>query len=216
VISRIQLYHLAYWTETVELWEKVLGHYQELLRLSSSDNLGERLRFPFILLYLNRDDDAYSFCRYWLNWEEDEERERKHRESHEGDWLYLREEGCRYLDIFEQCPNADPKYMDLAFLVAICIIKLRLVAAYDDARKRGKIMSDEETKKIESNRQQIQRLMDQIDENNPSMLPSIINPLPFKSQDLPDFRSPVRSIPCFEQREPSMGPRVPVAERRSS
>ena len=36
---------LAYDQETVELWEKVLMHYQEMLRLSSGDNLEPRATF---------------------------------------------------------------------------------------------------------------------------------------------------------------------------
>ena len=195
-----RIYHLAYWEETVELWEKVLGHYQELMRLSSSDNLGVRYKFPFVLLYLNRDDDAYSFCRYWINWDDEDhdEREQKHLESKENDWLYPKEEGCRYLDIFEESPNVNPKDMNLSFLVALCIIKLRLVAAYD-AKKQGGAnnMSDEESAKIESNRRQIQRLMDQIHKNNPSMLPSLINPMPLKSQPLPDFHSPGHATEAY-------------------
>lgn len=189
------IYDIAYQVETVELWEKVRFHYQEMLRLSSSDNMGVRFNFPFILLYLNLDDDAYSFCRYWLNWSDNdyEAREERHENSSHFEWLYPKEEGCRYLDIFEQCPHATHReYMDLHFLVAICIIKMRLVASYDDKKRRNveDSVPQDEAAKVESNRRQVKILMDLIDENNPSMLPSLINPMPFKSQPLPDFTSP--------------------------
>mmetsp|Transcript_24489 Transcript_24489/g.36531 ORF Transcript_24489/g.36531 Transcript_24489/m.36531 type:complete len:136 (-) Transcript_24489:598-1005(-) len=38
---------------------------------------------------------------------------------------------------------------------------------------------------VENQRRQVERLMDQIHVNNPSMLPSIINPMPLKSKPLP-------------------------------
>lgn len=188
------IYDIAYEKETVELWERVVAHYQELLRLNDSDNMGLRYRFPFLLLYLNRDDDAYSFCRYWENWEidDEEERERRHTNSSEGDWIYPREEGCRYNDFFAECQDDTREFMSLAMLVAVCIIKMRLVAAYDDKKKRG-VVQDESAvhvQRIEANRRQVQDLMDQIHANNPSMLPSILNPTPMKSQGLPEFHSP--------------------------
>eukprot|EP00957_Ditylum_brightwellii_P134117 10224646-Ditylum_brightwellii.AAC.1 len=42
-----------------------------------------------------------------------------------------------------------------------------------------------ERSKIEDQRRQVERLLDQIHANNPSMLPSIINPMPLKNQPLP-------------------------------
>lgn len=36
------IHSIAYWEETIELWEKVLLRYSEMLRLCSSDNLGLR------------------------------------------------------------------------------------------------------------------------------------------------------------------------------
>lgn len=180
----------AYEQETVELWEKVLMHYQEMLRLCSRDNMGLRYRFPFILLYLNRDDDAYAFCRYWLN--EDDDQGRTHEDSREGEWIYPREVGCRYNDFFAECPSADEKYACLPMLVAVSIVKLRLVAAFDEQKKRGVTLDEsfEHIQTIESNRRQIQAVMDRIHANNPAMLPSILNPMPLKSQGLPSFHSP--------------------------
>ena len=185
----------AYELETVELWEKVLMHYQEMLRLCSSDNMGLRYRFPFLLLYLNRDDDAYAFCRYWTNSDEDgsyEARERIHKNSKEGEWIYPREEGCRYNDFFAECPSADNEYASLPMLVAVCIVKLRLVAAFDEKKKRRVTQdeSPEHVQTIESNRRQIHALMNRIHANNPTMLPSILNPMPLKSQGLSPYQSP--------------------------
>ena len=93
---------------------------------------------------MNRDDDAYSFCRYWMR--ENLEREAEHATSHEGDWLHPREEGCRFLDIFAECPEVTPKCMDLPFLVIILIIKMRLVAGLE-----GYELSDMDTNQRNSN-----------------------------------------------------------------
>jgi hypothetical protein len=108
------IHSIAYWEETIECWEKVLLHYSQMLHLCSSDNLGLRFRVPFILIYLNRDDDAYAFCQNWendvyafrLHWEnletEDYNQWQQHHEnSKEGGWVFPREDGCRYNDLFD-------------------------------------------------------------------------------------------------------------------
>jgi hypothetical protein len=61
----------AYDSEVKEVWEKSLSHYLEILRLDVSDPSFVRFRVPFILLYINRDNEAYSFIRYWLSEKED-------------------------------------------------------------------------------------------------------------------------------------------------
>jgi hypothetical protein len=129
--------HLAdsYWTaaydsEVKEVWEKALFHYLELLRLDASYKCEVRFRVPFILLYLNRDDEAYAFIRYWLNFgnQDYDEVVARHGRSHEGDWMYPFEPNCRFLDIFKECPNTE----DLMepYIVALAVIKLRIVASY--------------------------------------------------------------------------------------
>jgi hypothetical protein len=59
-------WHAAYDSEIKEVWEMALFHYLELLRLDDLVGFETTYRVPFILLYLNRDDDAYAFIRHCI------------------------------------------------------------------------------------------------------------------------------------------------------
>jgi len=173
-------------------WNNVAAHIQDMLRLCASDNLGLRYRFPFVLINLNRDDDAYCFIRYWM---EDynshcEERDRNHARSKEGDWLYPQEEGARYGDILEQCPDEQNnyKYESLALLVASVVIKMRVVAAQDAKRLRED--SDFDPEVLETQRNMLLKLLDIIDRNNKTMLPALLHPGPLRRGPRPDFHTP--------------------------
>jgi hypothetical protein len=195
--------------KTKNSWNAVLEHYQEMLRLCGGDNLGLRFRFPFLLLHLNRDDDAFDFCRYWCR-EDPGDRELLHQNSEEGDWLYGHEEDCRYLDIFEECPDARHS-MCLSMMVAVAVIKMRIVATHD-ARKKylelfqltssgeklspvlsvmTSILEGDDTfrAKMEDQRAQLNRLLDQIHLNNPTMLPALLNPNPLLARDDPGYHT---------------------------
>ncbi len=202
----------AYNCETKQVYEKALFHNLELLRLCSGDNLGVRFQTPFLLLDMNRDDDAFAFIKYRMGLEsggdyEDEIAER-HSQSREGEWIYPRESNCRHQDIFKEFPNCAEQYVSLAFLVALAIIKLRIIAAHDavsrsidivlqstkgeciqEARFALSEMLIEKYVDIDDQRRQVNRLLDIIDSNNPSMLPAILNPLPMKEQPRPQSYS---------------------------
>jgi hypothetical protein len=122
----------AYDCEVKEVWEKALFHYLELLRLDEMNGFNTKFRVPFILLYLNRDDDAYAFIRYCLQYDDLDPDEIlvKHKHSREGDWIYDVEENCRYRDIFEECPNIDDVDLPGPHIVALAIIKLRIFEAH--------------------------------------------------------------------------------------
>jgi hypothetical protein len=194
--------------ETKNAWEAVVEHYQEILRLCELDNLVLRFRFPFLLLHLNRDDDAFDFCRDWCIEVDPEERELLHINSQEGDWIYGHEKDCRYLEIFEECPDERPHSMCLPLLVAVAVIKMRIVATHD-ARKKSlelfqltssgeklspvqsvitSILEGDDTfrAKMEDQRAQLNRLLDQIHLNNPTMLSALLNPYPLLEQGDPD------------------------------
>jgi hypothetical protein len=197
--------------ETKNSWDDVVEHYQELMRLCEGDILGLRFRFPFLLLHLNHDDDAFDFCRYWCIEVDPEEREVLHQNSQEGDWMYGHEEDCRYLDIFEECPNDLPRYMPLPLLVAVAVIKMRIVATHD-ARKESlelfqmtatgeklspvqsvmtSILEGDDTfrAKMETQRAQLNLLLDQIHLCNPTMLPALLNPDPLLEQVDPGYHN---------------------------
>ena len=90
--------------------------------------------------------------------------------SKEGDWIYPRETNCRYLDVFEDIFSNKKPQADLAYLLALVIIKLRIVAAHDAA------MQSLEDVDVESQREQANRLLDVIHLQNPSMIPALLNP----------------------------------------
>jgi hypothetical protein len=185
------VYELAFHEETLDLWEKARLHYQEILRLCANDNLGIRSRFVFLLIHMNLDDDAYCFAQYWTNFDSEsyDDRFLRHKESKAGDWLYPREDGCRYYDFFDET-DEEAETIELAFLVAVCVIKLRIVAAYDETLKHGIQSSTLQKERVKDNRRQIQVLLDQIHANNPSMLPAILNPEPFEKQGVPEYTQP--------------------------
>jgi hypothetical protein len=208
---------IAWGYETKGAWEVVLNHYQEMLRLSSGDNLGLRLRFPFLLLHLNRDNDAFDFVCYWAarrgNENDGGRDDQQHaNNSREGDWIYGRREGSRYLDFFDE-PNVNRnlKFMGLGLLMAIATIKMRLVAAHQAQKESTNlfnrtpagettlapvrsVISDmieegDESFRDQMNRQhtQLNRLLDVIHERNATVLPALLNPTPLRSQPSPGY-----------------------------
>lgn len=84
--------------QTRDAWSVVLFHHLEMLRLCAPDNMDMRLPTPFLLLRLNRDDDAYCFCRHWFAMVFVDT---QHPDSRESDWIYGREENCRLKDVFQ-------------------------------------------------------------------------------------------------------------------
>ncbi|KAI1321701.1 hypothetical protein F5Y16DRAFT_416735 [Xylariaceae sp. FL0255] len=51
--------------DSVKAVEKALSHFQDMLRLCRSDNLGVRDIIPGLLLRLNRDQECYDFLKWW-------------------------------------------------------------------------------------------------------------------------------------------------------
>jgi hypothetical protein len=214
----------TYWeaacqAETKAVWEKVLYHSLALLRLEMFDVMEMRYITPFILLDLQRDDDAFAFVRYFISLDylgdaATDDLQRRYIQCQEGNWVYPREENCRFLDIFQECSRMREDVMPTAFLVAVLVIKLRLVAAYDATRRSIDIASettggqriqqvqdvvkdmliDDKLVNIESQRQQIERLINVIHRINPSMLPAILNPHPLIRQRRPPLSTP--GEPC--------------------
>jgi hypothetical protein len=169
---------LAKKAKTVEAWNLVSNHLLEMLRLCSGDNNGLRFILPFILLRVNRDDDAYCFCRYWILQGINEE-EVDYSETKEGDWIYPRQENARFLDICKECgPEALGRYSALSTILSLAVIKMRLVAASTDPEVQGE------------QRRQLDQLLENLQANNASILPALVNPSPLLSQASPQFYSP--------------------------
>ncbi|GAX17186.1 hypothetical protein FisN_10Lh034 [Fistulifera solaris] len=189
--------------ETKSVWEKALSHALELMRLDYRDVIETRYVIPFILLNLNRDDDAFDFIRYWMKIDLNDRSKlfdlmNRHFESREGEWIYPRNQNCRFRDVFEECANVNDRKAPLAFLVALLIIKCRIVATYDatcgsmdlafGTTSGQRIQEVQSTVKelildgalvnIQSQRQQVERLLNVIQRRNAIILPAFLNPTP--------------------------------------
>lgn len=199
----IHYFEAAFDVEIKSVWEKALFHSLELLRLDARDSVRMRLSVPFVLIYLNRDDDAFDFMRYLLQGgagQSEEDFVRRHVRSHEGEWIYPRERNCRFLDFFQQFVLPENCNVPTSFLVAVLIIKLRLIATYDSLSRAIEVTFDTTGGQrihvvqgvvadmlmgnslrdldIDSQKEQVERLFDLIDEVNPSILQSIHDPKP--------------------------------------
>jgi hypothetical protein len=126
--------------------------------------------------------------------------------------MYGREEDSRYLDIFEERPAEIPHFMPLPMLAAVAVIKMRIVATHDARKKSLELFQSTTTgeklspvqsvmtsilegddvfrAKMEAQRAQLNRLLDQIHLNNPTMLPALLNPYPLLGQGDPALLNP--------------------------
>ena len=193
-------WHAAYVTDVKCVWEKALFHALEILRLNACGPANLLDETVFILLNLNRDDDAFAFIRHWVSIEERlNGLMLRHTQSQEGDWIYPREKNCRFFDVFQEFRYFNDHKVSMSFLVALLIIKLRIVATYDATCSSidlafgttggqriqkmqmlvKEMLMDERFVNIESQRQQVERLVHVIHERNATMFPSILNPAPF-------------------------------------
>lgn len=226
IVSLNHLYfHIAHFTNSRHAWFTSNKTSLELLRLCRNDKLGFRFLVPFQLLHLNRDDDCYAFSKHWIlcsNYDSSEEyslyREDLHRNSMQGDFLYPGNErivndkisaekrisqplqDCRFNDIeeiFLYNRHPQSKWNEISSIVAVCLIKMRLVAIYDASKRittefqstcAGEILDQAMTlieqyvmkdsvlkMNVEKQRCMVDRLLDIIDASNPSLLPAILN-----------------------------------------
>jgi hypothetical protein len=196
-----------------EVWELCLYHHLEHPRLGILDRYGTRLQVPFVLLSLNRDDDASTFIHTWIYLDSAIASKvtavRENWPSSEGEWVYHRQPGCRYSNVIEGMTR-NPHEVKTAFLVALAIIKLRIVAAHEAAvrffdralKEKCVRRTDEEYAMIkeliredfESQQGQSEWLLKMIHTNNPSMLPALIDPKPLLRPD-PLVRQPIPDRP---------------------
>ncbi|GAX27806.1 hypothetical protein FisN_13Hu087 [Fistulifera solaris] len=193
----------AHEADIKQVWETTLAHALELQRLDAIGPQDIRCMTPFMLLNLNRDDDAFDFMRHWMkiddhNFDVQTTLMIRYAAVQKGQWIYPRKTNSRFLDIFQECPDANDQNVPLGFLLALLAIKCRLLATYDVTCKSidlafattgGKLIQEvqsEVTKmlfnetlmNIESQREQVERLVIMIHRNNPIMLPALLNPEP--------------------------------------
>ncbi|KAI0192282.1 hypothetical protein EV127DRAFT_45710 [Xylaria flabelliformis] len=109
--------------DTIKAVEKAVAHFQDMLRLCRSDNLGVRDLVPGLLLRLGREQECYDFLKWWAVI------------GGEYDWDDV---SLPYLDIcgadaFEAI-DASASHLNLSQLVTLTLLKLRLyldIESYD-------------------------------------------------------------------------------------
>ncbi|KAI0559745.1 hypothetical protein FGB62_139g216 [Gracilaria domingensis] len=130
---------------------------------------------------------------------------RQHEMSERGDWLYG--EADRFDDVF--APAGMDEYADapIQFLMALCIVKLRIVARMN-ARTPPQPL--EAAQSYYPNRAPdhlliLQRYFDAVHRRNPSVLPALVNPEPLRNGPVPmlkQFGGPSEAyfalLSCYE------------------
>ena len=186
----------AYESEVKEVWERALFHCKETMQFDAAYDPPTRIRVPFILLCLNRDDEAYAYIRFWLKVEDYsdpvyDEGISWHGRSEGGDRPYPVEENCRYNDIFKDCTKLEELPLTSPYLLVLAIIKLRIIASHDAiSRIVDFVFQSTDGKRVQevkpivqemlvgcditSQRQQLDRIFYRIERDQPSMLNDLL------------------------------------------
>ena len=125
----------AYQSNILDNWQEMNAHFQGIIRLINKhdgNDYGITMKFPMFLLHEGRDDDAYAFLRYSAHrWHSSSDVDpalyKVQDETKEGDFIWPREENCRYNDFFVDCPNLVDEFQDIHILVVLWLIKKRLL-----------------------------------------------------------------------------------------
>ncbi len=176
-----------------------MAHYLELLRLNHSDNQGIRHKVPFLLLSLNRDEDAYNFIKWWetidpegnYDWGEPPA-------SQEGEWMYLKSQDTQE-DLLKIAKDVDC----LPFLAALVLIKARIILKYETAKSEFDTFEEvlqsgsssgqkllcalpammkikrylgSNDAILHEQKEQLEKYLDIIQKNNPFFLKAVVNP----------------------------------------
>ena len=117
---RFALVEVLLLVNTEEAVSAALDHLLAMLQLCRSDNMGVRALVPALYLRLQRDQDAYDFCKWWAT------------KAQEGsyDWgdktmPYL---DTKDADVFEDStPFVSEMMTSLSFAVSVTLVKIRLL-----------------------------------------------------------------------------------------
>ncbi|KAI1109829.1 hypothetical protein F5Y14DRAFT_431230 [Nemania sp. NC0429] len=115
--------------DTVKAVQKALHHFQDMLRLCRSDNLGVRDIVPGLLLRLDREQECYDFLKWWAAVDDE------HHYNGRYDWgdVSLPYLDIRGADAFEAV-DAFASGLSLSQLIILALLKLRLyldIEGYD-------------------------------------------------------------------------------------
>lgn len=183
--------------DNVQMWEAALFQKLECLRLDRLHRSGicVGVTVPHILLYLNRDEDFVAFIRYYLCGDYLDNNE-VDTTSKVGDFIYSRG-GCSCFDDFvSEVESSAPGNRAAALLLALCTIKMRLVAHFKSRKESFRLFIDTSTgKKLQQiksvvygllvgdddvfteQERQVDTLLELIHATNRHMLPAINDPM---------------------------------------
>ncbi|KAI0517035.1 hypothetical protein F5B22DRAFT_144379 [Xylaria bambusicola] len=102
---------------SIKAVEKALAHYQDMLRLCRSDNLGARDIVPGLLLRLGREQECYDFLKWWGVVDPDG--------RHDWGDTSLPYLNIRGADVFEEVDTFASR-LSLSQLVILTLLKVRL------------------------------------------------------------------------------------------
>lgn len=126
---------------------------------------------PFYLLFLNHDDDACQYCKHWIM-QTDMSSSREIRDTlKNNNKIFPDQDNSRYRDIFQDCPEASDD-IPLHYLLALFVIKMRLVAKY---QANNNIPFETEVM-LTSQLGQLHKLRDEINGRDARILPSLTCP----------------------------------------
>ncbi|KAL5339529.1 hypothetical protein BJX70DRAFT_154981 [Aspergillus crustosus] len=107
--------------------EEKLAHFMDMLRLCRGDNMGIRSLVPALMLRLDRDQECYDFAKWWFT------------VGREGDYDWgdaaLPYLSVKDADVFEDVKCFIGKFPDLAQIVAVMILKIKLVLDLEALQK---------------------------------------------------------------------------------
>ena len=170
----VEIYITGVKSGSKSILEVALGHYLELLRLNHNDNMGIRLSVPFLLMELDRDEDAYNFIKWWVMVYNSAQVP----PSREGEWIYLTNQ-----NIFEDLLSCNPACrrplndMNVHFLVALALIKARiLLQAKNEMKDQGHLYFLRATKETMEQLHHFGKYMHKIKRKNRYVLKGIAKP----------------------------------------
>lgn len=187
--------------------QSALRHRLEILRLVHTDVLHVRCVVPFTLLALRRDDDCFAFIKHWMKrLRYGVDHAPIHGASRKGEWIYG--VASRYDDVLEDV-TWRVEHVELSFLMALAIGKMRIVAEFDmrihSLREFAKTMlgrrlggliyrvailcvgNQEERGVIQIQKKHLAQYLNAIMIKNPSLLPALLNPDPMMGQPKPKY-----------------------------
>ena len=118
---------------TFDAIHEALGHMQDMLRLSRSDNLGVRDMVPGLMLRLDLDQECYDFVKWWVTCDPD-----SHRNSGDMTLAHLNIHGA---DVLEDPGFLLGNFTELEYRVAILILKLKLLVDIRNLKITRKILA---------------------------------------------------------------------------